>query len=66
MIERTNECCGCAVPGYPCIGSACELRNYPHYYCDRCDEEVDQGELYRYDGEELCIDCIKASLEVVL
>jgi len=65
MVVRQNDCCDCAVPGYPCIGSACDLRNYPHYYCDICNEEVDQGELFWFEGDELCIDCIKKKLEVV-
>lgn len=62
MIEYENECCNCAVPGYPCKGNLCLNMNVPHLYCDDCGEE---DELYHYDGEELCIECIKERLEKV-
>lgn len=62
MVVYENECCDCAVPGYPCRGSACPLRHVPHYYCDECGDET---ELYEYDGEQLCIDCIEKRLEPV-
>lgn len=65
MVVTENECCDCAVPGYPCLGSECPNRHVKHYCCDKCGEEVEQGELYSYCGEELCIDCIKEDLEVV-
>ena len=56
-----NECVGCP-PEMGCLGSACPNINVPHYYCDCCDDETD---LYYFDGEELCIDCIKNKLERV-
>ena len=65
VIQYTNECMSCAVPGFPCVGDACEYRHYPHFICDKCGEEVDHGELFYYDGEELCGECILESLEVV-
>lgn len=65
MVTRENDCCGCAVPGFPCIGSTCELLNYPHYYCDDCGGEVSEGELYWVDDEQLCGDCALTRLEVV-
>ena len=59
MIIYKNDCCGCASPGYPCRGESCDLRNNPHYFCDRCGEEVDPEELYEDNGgEQLCVDCI--------
>ena len=46
MITYEDECCGCAVPGYPCMGSACPNRNVPHMYCDNCGDDVEK--LYKY------------------
>lgn len=63
MVTYENECCGCAVPGYPCVGSSCPNRHVKHYYCDECKNDVEK--LYRFDGNELCIDCIEKRLEVV-
>lgn len=63
MIIYENECCGCATPAYPCMGSACPNRNVPHFYCDKCGDDVD--ELYIWDDKELCIDCIKGKLKKV-
>ena len=59
MREIVNECVDC---GLPCLGSVCPNRNVVRYYCDRCEEEAT---LYYFDGEELCIECIKADLEVI-
>ncbi len=50
---------------YPCIGASCFRRNVKIYECDNCGEEVEAGELYEFDGEQLCIDCIKGRLEAV-
>lgn len=63
MVKYENDCCGCAVPAYPCMGSACPNRNVPHLYCDECEEEAE--ELYKVDGKELCIDCLKKMFEKV-
>ena len=63
MIKYENECCDCAVPGYPCMGSSCPNRNVKHPYCDKC--KADCEELYDYDGEELCEDCLKDSFEKI-
>lgn len=65
MIRYENQCCDCAVPLYPCRGSSCPLRHVKIYECDECGEEVDAGELYDFDGEELCIECVKERLDVV-
>ena len=63
MVTYENECCDCAVPGYPCIGDSCPNRHVKRYYCDECGYDVEK--LYRFDGEELCLDCIEKRLEVV-
>ena len=62
MIKYENDCCGCAVPSYPCLGESCSRRHAPHYYCDNCGDET---ELYRFEGVELCIHCIIDSLDKV-
>lgn len=59
MKVYEDECVDC---GLPCIGSACPLKMVPHWYCDSCGDETD---LYDFDGEELCLDCIKERLEKV-
>lgn len=55
-----NQCCNCAVPDYPCNGM------HKHVAVPFCDECVTNDEtIYRFDGEELCLSCIKSRLEVV-
>lgn len=60
MVREINDCCGCAVPGYPCMGDSCPRRHTIVYECDGCNCECDI--LYDYDGNQLCEDCL---LEVV-
>lgn len=57
MVRIEDQCCDCAVPGYPCVGDACSYRNVEVHYCDSCDTELD--EIYDVDGEELCEECLK-------
>lgn len=52
----SDDCCQCAVPAYPCMGSACPNRNVPHLYCDNCKEEVE--DLYKTEDGELCAECV--------
>ena len=63
MKKIVNECCGCAVPGYPCSPS-CSLKAVEHFYCDKCREELE--EVYEVDGEELCQDCLKERFRKVI
>lgn len=63
MIRVENDCCGCAVPAYPCLGDSCPLRHQKHYYCDSCGDEAEK--LYRLDGMDLCESCVLERLEVV-
>lgn len=59
MVKMENDCVGC--PDY-CIGSACKYYyDIPHFYCDECGKETET--LYKYDGDELCEDCILERLE---
>ena len=67
MVRYENECCDCAVPGYPCRGSSCPLRHVKVYSCDCCGADIntDYDSLYILDGEELCKDCVLEKLEKV-
>lgn len=59
MQRIENDCVGCDLP---CLGDACRYRNVTHYYCDKCGEEA---QLYDFDCQELCIDCIEKMLDKV-
>lgn len=61
MIEYKNECVECP-PEMGCLGSCCPYIRVPHISCDKCGEE---GKIYHYDGEHLCISCIEETLEEV-
>lgn len=56
MKKTLNECVGCKDLGLYCMGSCCPNRNVTRFFCDRCDTELD--DIYDYDGEELCEDCL--------
>ena len=59
MIIYKDECCDCAVPGYPCLGDACSNRHVPHIYCDKCGEEIYYDE-HGFDTSEevhFCANC---------
>lgn len=58
MIKIENDCCDC---GLPCIGSRCKNYAVLHFYCDDCEKET---ELYWFDGDQLCIDCIIERLQL--
>ena len=61
MKITENECVGCPKE-MGCLGESCPNRHVTRFYCDKCDCETD---LYYYDGQELCIDCIEKLLEKV-
>ena len=61
MIKYENHCCGCATPGYPCLGDSCPYVNVPVYYCDLCDNNTYAE--YEIDGEHYCEDCIASELK---
>lgn len=63
MVTYENECCGCAVPAYPCMGNSCPNRHVKHLYCDKCKDDVET--LYEVDGKELCADCALESFEKI-
>lgn len=63
-IRYENDCCGCAVPAYPCLGDSCPLRHQKHFYCDKCGSEEDK--LYiGVSGKELCSQCALDELETI-
>ena len=62
-IRYENECCGCAVPAYPCMGDACPNRNVRHLICDKCHEDVD--DLYNTENGQLCAECVLGMFEKV-
>lgn len=57
-----NECVCC---GLPCLGSTCPKRAVPHYYCDCCNDEFAPSELYDYEGEMLCSECLLGKYETI-
>lgn len=63
MITYENQCVGCTSLGLPCMGSGCPNANVPVPVCDWCKDEVE--ELYEYEGDEVCPDCILNSLTKV-
>lgn len=63
MRREENDCCGCAVPAYPCIGDICPMRHVLHLYCDECNGETDT--LYDYEAQELCEDCLKRKAKLI-
>ena len=60
MIRLESDCVDC---GLPCLYETCPHYQVVVYECDCCGEEVDN--LYYFDGQELCIDCIEHRLERV-
>lgn len=63
MIKYENHCCDCAVPGYPCLGSACPYVNVPVYYCDKCKGDINAE--YDADGEHFCEEHTKEYLKEI-
>lgn len=57
MRRFENDCCGCAVPGYPCLGPSCPNRHVEHIYCDVCGEDIDKKNLVEEGGNDYCLDC---------
>lgn len=63
MKRIENDCVGgCGDTGFGCRGSCCPLRRVPHYYCDRCGDEVEfedfyAGELTDAGFQDLCEAC---------
>lgn len=62
MKKTENECVGCTSMGLPCRGNSCPNKAVTRFYCDECGGEE---ELYYYDEQELCIECVKKKLTKV-
>lgn len=64
MRYESNECCDCAVPGYPCRGEACSLRHVPKYQCDICGtDDLSEDEITEIDGQHICEECYEKHYE---
>lgn len=61
MIVYENDCCNCAVGGYPCTGAHKRVK---HLRCDDCEEDL-QFAYIGEDGGEYCEECILDHLEKV-
>ena len=61
MKQIENECVGCPSE-IGCLGNSCRYMNVVRYYCDKCGDETD---LYHFEGQELCINCIEKLLDKV-
>ena len=62
MIKYEDECVG-RPPEMGCISNSCPNRNVKHRYCDKCGEDCE--ELYLYDNEELCKDCLSDNFDKI-
>lgn len=60
MITVESDCYDCELP---CLYESCPHYRVTRYYCDKCYENVD--ELYIFNGEQLCKDCVLKQLERV-
>lgn len=65
MKKYKNECVRCSPP-LRCLGSSCTNRRVPHHSCDRCGVEDGEEKIFDYEGEELCLDCIIESLDLMV
>ena len=59
LIVIESDCVDCPKE-LGCVFTACPYYQVKRYYCDRCESEED---LYYWDGEQLCADCILQQLE---
>lgn len=57
MKITKSECMPCDLP---CVGRGCKYYEVTRYYCDMC---LSEDVLYDFDGQELCIECIKNQLD---
>ena len=66
MTRIENDCCDCASPGYPCRGNSCPLRHSVHYYCNKCNDELDITDIDTHVIDEethYCDDCYQEMIE---
>ena len=55
-VKIENDCVCCETR---CIGNGCPNRSVPHYFCDKCGDEISKDAVYSYQDEEVCEDCLK-------
>lgn len=60
-VRYENECVGCPKE-MGCLGVACRYMNVPYYSCDQCGDE---GDIYEYEGQHYCADCLLSLFEKV-
>lgn len=63
MIKVVDECVR-ACPERMC-NSSCPNLNVKHYYCDCCGEECDPEDLYDFDGDMLCAECLLGNFQTI-
>lgn len=67
MTRIENHCCGCAAPGYPCMGASCPNRRVEVHYCDICGSEITEYEDFEDgDGREICDECLSDHRKVTI
>ena len=59
MKKKVNNCYDC---DKPCMLFCPQRDDSWDYYCDECGDET---QLYEWDGQELCLECIKGRLDRV-
>lgn len=59
MIVIDSDCCNC---GLPCLYEGCTYYKIARFFCDDCDSEEN---LWYFEGQQLCADCILKRLEEV-
>ena len=64
MLKFEKECVGCP-PEKGCLGDRCPNRNVARCYCDECENEFDPIELYDFDGDMMCQDCLLGHFQTV-
>lgn len=57
MVMYESNCSGCYDSDSFCVGF-CPNKSFPVLYCDKC--KCPTENLYRYDGGQICEDCLKA------
>lgn len=60
MKKIESECVSCDLP---CMGSGCPNKHVTYYVCDKCGDDVERDELFKWNGEEWCKDCIFEEVE---
>ena len=60
MVDNCVQC------GLPCQGSLCPNNSVsPQYTCDECKDEFEPEELFDFDGDMFCKDCLLEQFKTV-